>query len=159
MGQVFWKFLVAFWAALILAGTLVWTVNEVSRAADDEPRPVWIGPQLRLVLGSAQLMVDSGGIQLLGDVLQRWEDDPMSRDKILLLNDKEDALHLRHVLQNPVQGSLDDILLGLHPAPAVGPCVLDRLVDADRQGKRLFLFFRFRGFVFSVAGHPQRQRF
>ncbi len=88
MGQVFWKFLVAFWAALILAGTLVWTVNEVSRAADDEPRPVWIGPQLRLVLGSAQLMVDSGGIQLLGDVLQRWEDDPMSRDKILLLNDK-----------------------------------------------------------------------
>lgn len=88
MGQVFWKFLLAFWAALILAGTLVWTVNEVSRAADDEPRPVWIGPQLRLVLGSAQLMVDSGGIQLLGDVLQRWEDDPMSRDKILLLNDK-----------------------------------------------------------------------
>lgn len=86
MGQVFWKFLLAFWGALILAGTLVWAVNEVSRSADDEPKPVWIGPQLRLVLGSAQLMMDSGGIKLLGDVLQRWEEDPMSRDKILLLN-------------------------------------------------------------------------
>ncbi|MBU0912608.1 MAG: HAMP domain-containing histidine kinase [Gammaproteobacteria bacterium] len=93
MGQVFWKFLLAFWGALILAGTLVWAVNEVSRSTEDEPKPVWIGPQLRLVLGSAQLMMDSGGIKLLGDVLQRWEEDPMSRDKILLLNDKgEDYL-------------------------------------------------------------------
>lgn len=100
MGQVFWKFLVAFWGALILAGTLVWAVNEVSRAAEDEPRPVWIGPQLRLVLGSAQLMIDSGGIQLLGDVLQRWDDDPMSRDKILLLNDKGEDYLQRDVPPN-----------------------------------------------------------
>ena len=93
MGQVFWKFLLAFWGALILAGTLVWTVNQISRSAEDQPKAVWIGPQLRLVLGSAQLMMDSGGIQLLGEVLQRWEDDPMSRDKILLLNEKgEDYL-------------------------------------------------------------------
>lgn len=93
MGQVFWKFLLAFWGALILAGTLVWAVNEVSRSTAEEPKHVWIGPQLRLVLGSAQLMMDSGGIKLLGDVLQRWEEDPMSRDKILLLNSKgEDYL-------------------------------------------------------------------
>ena len=100
MGQVFWKFLVAFWGALILAGTLVWAVNEVSRAAEDEPRPVWIGPQLRLVLGSAQLMIDSGGIQLLGDVLQRWDDDPMSRDKILLLNARGEDYLQRKVPSN-----------------------------------------------------------
>jgi len=100
MGQVFWKFLVAFWGALILAGTLVWAVNELSRAAEDEPRPVWIGPQLRLVLGSAQLMIDSGGIQLLGDVLQRWDDDPMSRDKILLLNARGEDYLQRKVPSN-----------------------------------------------------------
>lgn len=93
MGQVFWKFLLAFWAALILAGTLVWTVNQVNRSTEDTPRNFWIGPQLRLVLGSAQLMMDSGGIELVGKVLQRWEQDPMSRDKILLLNsDGEDYL-------------------------------------------------------------------
>ncbi len=100
MGQVFWKFLLAFWGALILAGTLVWAVNQVSRSADDEPKAVWIGPQLRLVLGSAQLMVDSGGISLLGDVLQRWEEDPMSRDKILLLTDKGEDYLQRDVPQN-----------------------------------------------------------
>lgn len=100
MGQVFWKFLVAFWGALILAGTLVWTVNEISRSTETEPRPIWIGPQLRLVLGSAQLMMDSGGIQLLGDVLQRWEDDPMSRDKILLLNEKGEDYLQRDVPPN-----------------------------------------------------------
>lgn len=100
MGQVFWKFLLAFWGALILAGTLVWAVNEVSRSADDEPKPVWIGPQLRLVLGSAQLMMDSGGIQLLGDVLQRWEEDPMSRDKILLLNHRGEDYLQRGVPEN-----------------------------------------------------------
>ncbi len=100
MGQVFWKFLLAFWGALILAGTLVWAVNQVSRSADDQPKAVWIGPQLRLVLGSAQLMTDSGGIKLLGDVLQRWEQDPMSRDKILLLNDKGEDYLQREVPQN-----------------------------------------------------------
>ncbi|WP_233080179.1 sensor histidine kinase [Rheinheimera soli] len=90
----------AFWGALILAGTLVWAVNEVSRSKDDEPKPVWIGPQLRLVLGSAQLMMDSGGIQLLGDVLQRWEEDPMSRDKILLLNHQGEDYLQRDVPEN-----------------------------------------------------------
>ena len=100
MGQVFWKFLLAFWGALILAGTLVWAVNEVSRSTAEEPKHVWIGPQLRLVLGSAQLMMDSGGIKLLGDVLQRWEEDPMSRDKILLLNSKGEDYLQRDVPDN-----------------------------------------------------------
>lgn len=100
MGQVFWKFLLAFWGALILAGTLVWAVNQVSRSAADEPKHIWIGPQLRLVLGSAQLMMDSGGVQLLGDVLQRWEEDPMSRDKILLLNHKGEDYLQRDVPDN-----------------------------------------------------------
>lgn len=103
MGQVFWKFLLAFWGALILAGTLVWAVNEVNRSTEQQPRQVWLGPQLRLVLGSAQLMMESGGIELVGEVLQRWEDDPMSRDKILLL-DKEGKDYLqREVPENWVE--------------------------------------------------------
>jgi two-component system, OmpR family, sensor kinase len=103
MGQVFWKFLLAFWGALILAGTLVWAVNEVYRNTVEQPRQVWLGPQLRLVLGSAQLMMESGGIELVGEVLQRWEDDPMSRDKILLL-DKEGKDYLqREVPENWVE--------------------------------------------------------
>jgi two-component system OmpR family sensor kinase len=100
MGQVFWKFLLAFWAALLLAGTLIWAVNEVSRSSADKPRNVWIGPQLRLVLGSAQLMVDAGGLPLLGDVLQRFEEDPMSRDKILLLNSEGEDYLKRDVPEN-----------------------------------------------------------
>lgn len=100
MGQVFWKFLLAFWGALILAGTLVWAVNKVSHTTEDEPKNIWIGPQLRLVLGSAQLMMDSGGIKLLGDVLQRFEEDPMSREKIFLLNTKGEDYLQRDVPDN-----------------------------------------------------------
>lgn len=103
MGQVFWKFLLAFWGALLLAGTLVWAVNEVNRSTQDEPKPVWIGPQLRLVLGSAQLMMDSGGIQLLADVLQRFDEDPISRDKILLLNQQGEDYLQREVPKNWAQ--------------------------------------------------------
>lgn len=37
----------------------------------------------------------------------------------------------------PIQGDFDDILIGLHTAPAVGSGVLDRLVGPDRQSKGL----------------------
>lgn len=107
MGQVFWKFLLAFWGALILAGTLIWAVNEVGLSTADKPRTVWIGPQLRLILGSAQLMVDAGGLPLLGDVLQRFEEDPMSRDKVLLLNSAGED-YLKREVPDHWQSLLDE---------------------------------------------------
>src|ERR1017187_6481631 len=51
----------------------------------------------------------------------------------LLLDDEEDSLDLCEVLQHIIQGPLDDLLLGLDSAPAVGPGLLDRSVDLERQ--------------------------
>ena len=54
----------------------------------------------------------------------------------LRFDDEEDPLDLGLVLQHVVQRRLDDLLAGLDAAPAIGPDLLDRLVDLQRQLKR-----------------------
>lgn len=85
MGQLFWKFLLAFWSALAFAIGLIWAVEKLN--GNNEPeRQLMFGLQARLLQSSAQTMVDAGGIALLGKVVAKWELDPVARERMLILD-------------------------------------------------------------------------
>jgi hypothetical protein len=50
-----------------------------------------------------------------------------------VFDDEEDALHLGLILQDIIQGRLDDLLARLNIAPSVGPNPLHYDVNFDRQ--------------------------
>lgn len=85
MGQLFWKFLLAFWSALAFAIGLIWAVQELNGSGEPERR-LMFGLQARLIQSSAQTMVDAGGIALLGKVVAQWDLDPVARERILILD-------------------------------------------------------------------------
>ena len=95
MGQLFWKFLLAFWSALAFAFGLIWAVVQLS--SDHQDNRLMFGPQARLVQQSAQTIVDAGGVELLSKVVAQWDLDPMARERILIL----DAMG-QDLLQRPV---------------------------------------------------------
>lgn len=95
MGQLFWKFLLAFWSALAFAFGLIWAV--VQLGSDPQDELMMFGPQARLIQQSAQTIVNAGGIELLKQVVAQWDADPMARERILIL----DALG-QDVLGRPV---------------------------------------------------------
>ena len=57
----------------------------------------------------------------------------------MLSNDEEDAFNLAHILQNPIQSRLDDLLFCLNTTPIVRPDLFNGLVDPDGQFQR-FIF-------------------
>lgn len=85
MGQLFWKFLLAFWSALAFAIGLIWAVEKLNGNMEPDRR-LMFGVQARLLQSSAQTMVDAGGIVLLGQVVAKWDLDPMAREQILILD-------------------------------------------------------------------------
>lgn len=85
MGQLFWKFLLAFWSALAFAIGLIWAVEKLNGNIEPDRR-LMFGVQARLLQSSAQTMVDAGGIALLGKVVAKWDLDPMAREQILILD-------------------------------------------------------------------------
>lgn len=95
MGQLFWKFLLAFWLALAFAFGLIWAVVQLS--SDQQDDRLMFGPQARLIQQSAQTMIDAGGIELLRQVVAQWDADPMARERILILDASGQDL-----LQRPV---------------------------------------------------------
>lgn len=84
MGQLFWKFLLAFWLALILAFGAVFTLNQLSQSP--EQNRALFSPQGRFLLQNAQQLVDSGGVSLLLSLVQNWQQDPMAREQLLVLD-------------------------------------------------------------------------
>jgi len=84
MGQLFWKFLLAFWLALAFAFGLIWAVVQLSSNGSDER--LMFGPQARLIQQSAQTIINAGGIELLSQVVAQWDLDPMARERILILD-------------------------------------------------------------------------
>jgi len=95
MGQLFWKFLLAFWSALAFAFGLIWAVVQLT--TDNSNDRLMFGPQARLIQQSAQTMVDAGGIELLSKVVAQWDLEPIARERILIL----DAVG-QDLLQRPV---------------------------------------------------------
>jgi len=89
MGQIFWKFLAAFWAALLLAGALVWGAGQVSRYYSDDDQNsgmMMVSPAMRMVLQSMQVLLEQGDFQTLELVLKKWDQEAMAKDKVLLIN-------------------------------------------------------------------------
>jgi two-component system OmpR family sensor kinase len=84
MGQLFWKFLLAFWLALILAFGAVFTLNQLSQSP--EQNRALVSPQGRFFLQNAQQLIDAGGVSLLRTLVQNWQDDPMAREQLLVLD-------------------------------------------------------------------------
>ena len=84
MGQLFWKFLLAFWLALILAFGAVFTLNQLSQSP--EQNRALLSPQGRFFLQNAQQLIDAGGVPLLRTLVQNWQDDPMAREQLLVLD-------------------------------------------------------------------------
>lgn len=84
MGQLFWKFLLAFWLALILAFGAVFTLNQLSQSP--EQNRALLSPQGRFFLQNAQQLIDAGGVPLLRTLVQNWQNDPMAREQLLVLD-------------------------------------------------------------------------
>ncbi len=84
MGQLFWKFLLAFWLALILAFGAVFALNQLSQSP--EQNRALVSPQGRFFLQNAQQLIDDGGLPLLLKLVQNWQNEPMAREQLLVLD-------------------------------------------------------------------------
>ncbi len=85
MGQLFWKFQLAFWAAIIFAFGLVFALDRLT-VDDDVGGAGGFSPQFRLLSPIAQHLVDAGGISLLNDVVTSWSQDPMMREQMAIVD-------------------------------------------------------------------------
>lgn len=94
-GSLFVKFLLAFWGALALAFGLISAVNHYE--SSQFKNRLLHSPQVRLLSQTARSVVAHGGIDLLKAVVEQWEDDPMSRERLLVLNDQGQDILARPV--------------------------------------------------------------
>ncbi len=95
MGQLFWKFLLAFWLALGLAFGGVFTLNQLSQSP--EQHRSFKSPQGRFFLDNAQRLLDAGGEALLLEMVRQWQNEPFAREQLLVLDSRGQDL-----LQRPV---------------------------------------------------------
>lgn len=89
MGQIFWKFLLAFWVALLLAGALVWGAGQASQYYSEQTtgsQHIVVTPPMRIVLESMQILLQEQDFRALEVVMTRWDQEPMARDRVLLVN-------------------------------------------------------------------------
>lgn len=94
-GSLFVKFLVAFWGALLLAYGLIHAVNQVE--STQSQHRLLHSPQVRLLSQTARSLLARGGIELLQDVVKQWEADPLSRERLLVLNEQGQDILARPV--------------------------------------------------------------
>lgn len=77
MGRLFWKFLLAFWLALLLAGvgvgTTVWLGQ---RALDDRSGELAGGPQTAVLVQATASVLQYGGSETLRGMLEQWQRQP-----------------------------------------------------------------------------------
>ncbi len=74
MGRLFWKFLLAYWAALFLAVLGVAGAAWLYRLADPSPRVLDSGPLAAWTVASAAATLRHGGPAALRDLVQAWGD-------------------------------------------------------------------------------------
>ncbi|HAT40978.1 MAG TPA: hypothetical protein DCS87_04525 [Rheinheimera sp.] len=94
IGGLFVKFLLAFWSALLLAYALISAANQLQSKHQER---VLHSPQLRLVSQTARVLASRGDTEVLKEVLQTWEDDRFSRERLLVLDEQG-----QDILQRPV---------------------------------------------------------
>lgn len=84
-GSLFGKFLLAFWSALLLAYGLISAANQLESQRDEHHLH---SPQLRLISQTARLLAERGDTELLKTVIQQWEADRFSRERLLVLDEQ-----------------------------------------------------------------------
>jgi two-component system OmpR family sensor kinase len=73
MGRLFWKFLVAYWAAVLVAVISVGTAAWLYRLAEEEVDPsIEVGPRASFLVGAAEKKVRQGGLPALRELLGKW---------------------------------------------------------------------------------------
>ncbi len=76
MGRLFWKFLVAFWLALLLAGAVVGTTVWLhQRVQEQVAERLATGPRDALLVRTAALTLRHGGVEALRSLLEEWRDE------------------------------------------------------------------------------------
>lgn len=76
MGRLFWKFLIAFWLALLLAGAVVGTTVWLhQRAQEQAAERLATGPRDALLVRIAALTLRHGGVDALRSLLEEWRDE------------------------------------------------------------------------------------
>ncbi|MEW5973584.1 MAG: ATP-binding protein [Pseudomonadota bacterium] len=76
MGRLFWKFLIAFWLALLLAGAVVGTTVWLhQRAQEQAAERLATGPRDALLVRTAALTLRHGGVDALRSLLEEWRDE------------------------------------------------------------------------------------
>ena len=147
MGRLFWKFLIAFWLALLLAGAVVGTTVWLhQRAQEQAATSLATGPRDALLVRTAALTLRHGGLDALRSLLKEWRDE---RGVPVLAADESG----RELLGRPVS---DEALAGARELAQIEarPRVA-RLVPAD-DGSQVLLFVLAReGAVPHRHRHPQ----
>jgi len=98
MGQLFWKFLAAFWLAILLAYGGLLALSELTR--QQQPGQPMGGPSGRLQVITAQQLLQQGGVALLQPLLQQWQQQDVAFETLLVVDAKELEL-----LQRPLAGA------------------------------------------------------
>jgi two-component system, OmpR family, sensor kinase len=101
MGRLFWKFLLAFWAALLLAvGAVAIVITLHSRATRDEQGPLAGGPRASLTIDAAAAILQFGGAEALRSFLA--DTSAPERLRIVAVDDADHELTRRVVSADTV---------------------------------------------------------
>jgi two-component system OmpR family sensor kinase len=80
MGRLFWKFLVAYWAAVLVAVISVGTAAWLYRLAEEEVDPsIEIGPRASFLVGRAEKKLRDEGLPALREMMEKWSRHPPLR--------------------------------------------------------------------------------
>ncbi|HET20261.1 MAG TPA: HAMP domain-containing protein [Chromatiales bacterium] len=147
MGRLFWKFLIAFWLALLLAGAVVGTTVWLhQRAQEQAAASLATGPRDALLVRTAALTLRHGGLDALRSLLEEWRDE---RGVPVLAVDESG----RELLGRPV--SAEALASARELAQIEARPRVARLVPAD-DGSQVLLFVLAReGAVPHRHRHPQ----
>ena len=147
MGRLFWKFLIAFWLALLLAGAVVGTTVWLhQRAQEQAAASLATGPRDALLVRTAAMTLRHGGLDALRSLLEEWRDE--RGVPVLAVDESGRELLGRPVSAEALAGARE--LAQIEARPRVA-----RLVPAD-DGSQVLLFVLAReGAVPHRHRHPQ----
>lgn len=72
MGRLFWKFLLAYWAALLAAVICIGAAAWLYRVSRDVETPIDLGGRARFRIGSGAATLREGGLQTLRAMMEEW---------------------------------------------------------------------------------------
>lgn len=147
MGRLFWKFLVAFWLALLLAGAVVGTTVWLhQRAQEQAAESLATGPRDALLVRTAALTLRHGGVDALRSLLEEWRDE--RGVPVLAVDESGSELLARPFSAEALAGARELAATDARPRVA-------RLVPASDGGQYLLFVLAREGAIPHRHRHPQ----